>query len=46
MFTFLRSAWIKWLPPIDSASPSPETTQTDKSGFDTDTPVATAGALP
>jgi hypothetical protein len=45
-FTFRRSAWIRWLPPIESASPSPVTTQTDKSGRDVDKPVAIAGARP
>ena len=30
--TLRRSAWIRWLPPIDSASPSPEMTQTSRSG--------------
>ena len=28
MFTLRRSAWIRWLPPIESESPSPVTTQT------------------
>ncbi len=46
MFTLRRSAWIRWLPPIESASPSPVTTQTDKSGRDVDSPVAIAGARP
>ena len=46
MFTLRRSAWIRWLPPIESASPSPVTTQTDRSGRDTDSPVAIAGARP
>ena len=32
MFTLRRSAWIRWLPPMDSASPSPVITQTDRSG--------------
>ena len=32
--TLRRSAWIRWLPPIDSASPSPVTTHTDRSGRD------------
>jgi hypothetical protein len=45
-FTFLRRAWIRWLPPIESASPSPVTTQTDRSGLDADKPVAIAGARP
>ena len=38
MFTFRRSAWIRWLPPIDSASPSPVTTHTDRSGRDVGEP--------
>jgi hypothetical protein len=46
MFTFRRSAWIRWLPPIDRASPSPVTTHTDRSGRDVDRPVAIAGARP
>ena len=46
MFTLRRSAWIRWLPPIDSESPSPVTTQTDKSGRDVASPVAIAGARP
>jgi len=45
-FTLRRSAWIKWLPPIDSASPSPVTTHTDRSGRDAARPVAIAGARP
>src|SRR5216683_2621195 len=32
MFTFRRSAWIRWFPPMESASPSPVMTQTDRSG--------------
>jgi hypothetical protein len=31
MLMFRRSAWIRWLPPIDSASPSPVMTHTDRS---------------
>jgi hypothetical protein len=45
-FTFRRSVWIRWLPPIDSASPSPVTTQTLRSGRATARPVAIAGARP
>ena len=41
-----RNAWIRWLPPIDSASPSPVMTQTDRSGRDEASPVAIAGARP
>src|SRR3712207_8670909 len=33
-FTLRRSVWIRWLPPMDSASPSPVTTHTDRSGRD------------
>ena len=46
MFTLRRSAWMRWLPPIDSASPSPVTTQTLTSGLVSATPVAMAGARP
>jgi hypothetical protein len=45
-FTFRRSAWIRWLPPIDSASPSPVTTHTVRSGLAVAIPVASAGARP
>ncbi len=44
--TLRRIAWIRWLPPIDSASPSPVTTQTDRSGRAVASPVAIAGARP
>src|SRR5215831_9026444 len=30
--TFRRSEWMRWFPPIESASPSPVTTQTERSG--------------
>ncbi len=46
MFTLRRRVWIRWLPPIDSASPSPVTTHTLRSGRDTASPVAIAGARP
>ena len=46
MLTLRRSAWIRWLPPIDSASPSPVTTHTPTSGRLTAIPVAIAGARP
>ena len=46
MFTLRRNAWIKWLPPIDSASPSPVTTQTDRSSRARASPVAMVGARP
>jgi len=41
-----RSTWIRWLPPIESASPSPVTTHTDSSGRVALSPVAIAGARP
>jgi hypothetical protein len=43
---FRRSTWIRWLPPIDSASPSPVTIQTDSSGRVALMPDAIAGARP
>ena len=46
MLTLRRSAWIRWLPPIDSASPSPVTTHTDRSAREVARPVAIAGARP
>ena len=46
MFTLRRRACMKWLPPMLSASPSPVTTQTDRSGREVDRPVAMAGARP
>jgi hypothetical protein len=45
-FTLRRSAWMRWLPPIESASPSPDTTHTDRSGRESARPVAIAGARP
>ena len=44
--TSRRSAWIRWLPPIESASPSPDTTHTERSGRAAASPVASAGARP
>ena len=41
-----RSAWIRWLPPIDNMSPSPPITHTCRSGRARATPVAIAGARP
>ena len=41
-----RMAWMKWLPPMASASPSPVTTQTLRSGREVARPVAIAGARP
>ncbi len=46
MLTLRRSAWMRWLPPIDSASPSPVTTHTFWSGRDVASPVAIDGARP
>ncbi len=46
MFTLRRRAWIRWLPPMLSASPSPVTTHTARSGRVIATPVAIAGARP
>ena len=44
--TLRRRVWIRWLPPIDNASPSPVTTHTSRSGREVLRPVATAGARP
>ena len=41
-----RMAWMKWLPPMASASPSPVTIQTMSSGRDTLSPEAKEGARP
>ena len=41
-----RMAWMKWLPPMASASPSPVTTQTCSSGRESLSPVAKDGARP
>ncbi len=46
MLMFRRSAWIRWFPPIESASPSPDTTHTWRSGRAMASPVAIAGARP
>ena len=46
MGTLRRSAWIRWLPPIESASPSPVTTQIERSFRTLARPVAIAGARP
>ena len=46
MSTFFRIEWRMWLPPIDSASPSPVMTQTMRSGRAAFRPVATVGARP
>ena len=44
--TLRRSAWMRWLPPIDSASPSPDTIQIERSSRAAAGWVATAGARP
>jgi hypothetical protein len=44
--TLRRSTWIRWLPPIDSASPSPVITNTATSSRAVATPVAIAVARP
>src|SRR5215469_2519515 len=46
ILTLRRRAWIRWLPPIDRASPSPVMTQTERSGREAASPVAIAGARP
>ena len=46
MSTFRRIACSRWFPPMESASPSPVTTQTDSSGLEILSPVAKAGARP
>jgi hypothetical protein len=45
-FTLRRIAWIRWLPPIERASPSPVTTHTERSSREVAMPVAMAGARP
>ena len=45
MSTLRRSAWIRWLPPIESASPSPVTRPRGR-GAPWRGPVAIAGARP
>ena len=46
MSTFRRIEWMTWLPPIDSASPSPVMTHTIRSGRAALSPVASVGARP
>ena len=41
---FLRAVWLKWLPPIEKASPSPPNTNTWRSGRDRETPLAKGSA--
>ena len=41
-----RLAWMKWLPPIAVASPSPVMTSTFSSGCASLIPVANGSALP
>ena len=43
---FRRIAWMKWLPPMASASPSPVTIHTCSSGRETLRPEANDGARP
>jgi hypothetical protein len=45
-FTLRRIAWMRWLPPIDSPSPSPVMTKTLRSGREMLMPLAIAGARP
>ena len=44
--TFRRMECRTWLPPMDSASPSPVMTQTMRSGRAALSPVASVGARP
>jgi len=44
--TFRRIECSTWLPPMDSASPSPVITQTIRSGRAALSPVASVGARP
>jgi len=44
--TLRRSVWMKWLPPMASASPSPVAIHTSSSGRASFRPVAIAGARP
>jgi hypothetical protein len=46
MSTFRRIEWRTWLPPIESASPSPVMTHTIRSGRLAFRPVASVGARP
>ena len=46
MSTLRRIVCIVWLPPIESRSPSPETSQTSSAGLASLIPVANAGARP
>jgi hypothetical protein len=41
-----RMVWMKWLPPMARASPSPVITHTISSGRDTFSPEAKEGARP
>ena len=43
---FLRAAWMKWLPPMAMASPSPMMTMTWSFGFASLMPVAKVRARP
>jgi len=44
--TLRRNACTRWLAPIDSASPSPETIHTERSSRAAARPVAIVGARP
>jgi hypothetical protein len=46
MSTLRRMEWRMWLPPMESASPSPVTTHTISSGRASLSPVAMVGARP
>src|SRR6516162_10330418 len=43
---FLRAVWVKWLPPMENASPSQLKAKTCRSGRDRETPLAKASARP
>ncbi len=46
MLLLRRIAWMRWLPPMESPSPSPVMTNTLRSDRVTLMPVAMAGARP
>ena len=43
---FLRAVWVKWLPPMEKASPSPPKTKTCRSGRESEMPLAKGRARP
>src|SRR3984957_6189487 len=43
---FLRAVWLKWLPPMEKASPSPPNTKTWRSGRESEMPLAKGRARP